>query len=93
MDDHKRRSRRRVVRSRLIFCRSGRDLNLQSPITDPFVRDIPKSLVGKILRHKLIAGEYEREGKGEKPFHHRGTENTEKVTYVNEVSCVFATER
>ncbi len=43
------------------FCKSSELLNFKRPREYVFVRDIPKSPVGKILRRKLVAGEYERD--------------------------------
>lgn len=43
------------------FCRSSDLLNFKRPKEYVFVREIPKSPVGKILRRKLVAGEFERE--------------------------------
>jgi len=42
-------------------CRASDLLNFKRPREYIFVREIPKSPVGKILRRKLIAGEYERD--------------------------------
>ena len=44
-----------------LFCRSSDLLNFKRPREYVFVRTIPKSPVGKILRRKLVAGEYERD--------------------------------
>lgn len=41
-------------------CKDSDLVNFKRPREYVFVRDIPKSPVGKILRRKLIAGEYER---------------------------------
>lgn len=41
-------------------CRSSDLVNFKRPREYVFVREIPKSPVGKILRRKLIAGEYEK---------------------------------
>jgi 2-furoate---CoA ligase len=43
------------------YCRQSDLANFKRPREYVFVREIPKSPVGKILRRKLIAGEYERE--------------------------------
>jgi 2-furoate---CoA ligase len=43
------------------FCRSSGLANFKRPRRYVFVEDIPKSPVGKLLRRKLIAGEYEAE--------------------------------
>ena len=43
------------------YCRQSDLANFKRPRAYVFVREIPKSPVGKILRRKLIAGEYERE--------------------------------
>ena len=40
------------------FCRSSGLANFKRPRRYVFVADIPKSPVGKLLRRKLIAGEY-----------------------------------
>ena len=40
-------------------CRSSDLVNFKRPRDYVFVRDIPKSPVGKVLRRKLQAGEYE----------------------------------
>lgn len=41
-------------------CRQSDLMNLKRPREYVFVKEIPKSPVGKILRRKLVAGEYER---------------------------------
>lgn len=43
------------------YCRSSDLVNFKRPREYVFVRDIPKSPVGKVLRRKLSAGEFERE--------------------------------
>jgi 2-furoate---CoA ligase len=43
------------------FCRNSGLANFKRPRRYVFVESIPKSPVGKLLRRKLIAGEYERE--------------------------------
>ncbi len=43
------------------YCRSSDLANFKRPREYIFVREIPKSPVGKILRRKLIGGEFERE--------------------------------
>ncbi len=43
------------------FCIASDLLNFKRPREYVFVRDIPKSPVGKILRRKLVAGEYQRD--------------------------------
>jgi 2-furoate---CoA ligase len=43
------------------FCRSSGLASFKRPRRYVFVEDIPKSPVGKLLRRKLIAGEYEAE--------------------------------
>ena len=40
-------------------CKTSRLVDFKRPREYVFVRDIPKSPVGKILRRKLVAGEYE----------------------------------
>jgi 2-furoate---CoA ligase len=42
-------------------CKASDLMSFKRPREYVFVRDIPKSPVGKILRRKLIAGEYEKE--------------------------------
>lgn len=42
-------------------CKNSDLVNFKRPREYVFVREIPKSPVGKILRRKLVAGEYERE--------------------------------
>jgi 2-furoate---CoA ligase len=42
-------------------CKTSSLVDFKRPREYVFVRDIPKSLVGKILRRKLVAGEYERD--------------------------------
>ena len=37
-------------------------VNFKRPREYVFVREIPKSPVGKVLRRKLVAGEYEADG-------------------------------
>ena len=41
------------------FCRSSGLANFKRPRRYVFVAEIPKSPVGKLLRRKLVAGEYE----------------------------------
>jgi 2-furoate---CoA ligase len=48
-------------------CRSSDLVNFKRPREYVFVREIPKSPVGKVLRRKLVAGEYEPEGDGPGP--------------------------
>ncbi len=43
------------------FCRSSGLANFKRPRRYVFVAEIPKSPVGKLLRRKLVAGEYRRE--------------------------------
>jgi 2-furoate---CoA ligase len=43
-------------------CKSSALVNFKRPREYVFVREIPKSPVGKILRRKLVAGEYDRDG-------------------------------
>jgi 2-furoate---CoA ligase len=43
------------------FCRASGLANFKRPRSYVFVETIPKSPVGKLLRRKLIAGEYEAE--------------------------------
>ena len=45
-------------------CRSSDLVNFKRPREYVFVREIPKSPVGKVLRRKLVAGEYEAENPG-----------------------------
>ena len=45
------------------FCRNSGLANFKRPRRYVFVADIPKSPVGKLLRRKLVAGEFEVEGK------------------------------
>jgi 2-furoate---CoA ligase len=44
-----------------VFCRSSELFDFKRPKEYVFVREIPKSPVGKILRRKLVAGDYERD--------------------------------
>jgi 2-furoate---CoA ligase len=44
------------------WCRRSSLANFKRPRDYVFVREVPKSPVGKILRRKLVAGEYEPEG-------------------------------
>ncbi|HEX3440898.1 MAG TPA: AMP-binding protein [Pseudolabrys sp.] len=44
------------------FCRTSGLANFKRPRQYIFVNDIPKSPVGKLLRRKLVAGEFEAEG-------------------------------
>ena len=44
------------------FCKTSGMPNFKRPREYVFVREIPKSPVGKILRRKLVAGEYDRDG-------------------------------
>jgi 2-furoate---CoA ligase len=54
------KSRRAVAPDELdAFCRSSGLANFKRPRRYVFVTDIPKSPVGKLLRRKLVAGEYE----------------------------------
>jgi 2-furoate---CoA ligase len=46
------------------YCRTSNLVNFKRPREYVFVDDIPKSPVGKILRRKLSAGEYERDERG-----------------------------
>jgi len=46
------------------FCRKSGLANFKRPRRYVFVTDIPKSPVGKLLRRKLVAGEYELEKAG-----------------------------
>jgi 2-furoate---CoA ligase len=43
------------------FCRASGLANFKRPRRYVFVSDIPKSPVGKLLRRKLVAGEFEAE--------------------------------
>jgi len=43
------------------FCRSSGLANYKRPRRYVYVADIPKSTVGKLLRRKLVAGEFEVE--------------------------------
>jgi 2-furoate---CoA ligase len=54
------------------FCRKSGLANFKRPRRYVFVDDIPKSPVGKLLRRKLVAGEYEIENPG-KSSHQDGT--------------------
>jgi 2-furoate---CoA ligase len=60
-----------IKRSKLVndaeldqFCRKSGLANFKRPRRYVFVDDIPKSPVGKLLRRKLVAGEYEIENPG-----------------------------
>ena len=44
------------------FCRTSGLANFKRPRQYVFVNEIPKSPVGKLLRRKLVAGEFEAEG-------------------------------
>ncbi len=44
-----------------LFCRSSYLPSFKRPREYVFVREIPKSPVGKVLRRKLLAGDYERD--------------------------------
>jgi 2-furoate---CoA ligase len=46
------------------FCRASGLANFKRPRRYVFVEEIPKSPVGKLLRRKLVAGEYQPEGSG-----------------------------
>src|SRR6195256_1220782 len=46
------------------FCRASGLANFKRPRRYVFVEEIPKSPVGKVLRRKLVAGEYQPEGRG-----------------------------
>ena len=46
------------------FCRKSGLSNFKRPRRYVFVTDIPKSPVGKLLRRKLVEGEYEPEKAG-----------------------------
>jgi 2-furoate---CoA ligase len=54
------------------FCRTSGLANFKRPRRYVFVADIPKSPVGKLLRRKLVAGEYEPE-KATPSSHYDGT--------------------
>ena len=54
------------------FCRESGLANFKRPRRYIFVNDIPKSPVGKLLRRKLVAGEYDTEKAGIGP-HQDGT--------------------
>jgi 2-furoate---CoA ligase len=57
------RSRSAVAADDLVaFCRQSGLANFKRPRRDVFVAEIPKSPVGKLLRRKLVAGEYRRAG-------------------------------
>ena len=43
------------------FCRTSGLANFKRPRRYIFVNDLPKSPVGKLLRRKLVAGEFESE--------------------------------
>ena len=45
------------------FCRASGLANFKRPRRYVFVNEIPKSPVGKLLRRKLVAGEFEVEDK------------------------------
>ena len=47
------------------FCRTSGLANFKRPRRYVFVEAIPKSPVGKLLRRKLVAGEYQPEGAAE----------------------------
>ena len=47
------------------FCRTSGLANFKRPRRYIFVNEIPKSPVGKLLRRKLVAGEFEAEGNAE----------------------------
>jgi 2-furoate---CoA ligase len=51
------------------FCRTSGVANFKRPRCYVFVNDLPKSPVGKLLRRKLVAGEFEAEDK----IHSQGT--------------------
>ena len=51
------------TRSSTAFCRGSGLANFKRPRRYVFVADIPKSPVGKLLRRKLVAGEFEAEDK------------------------------
>ena len=46
------------------YCRVSELVNFKRPRDYVFVREIPKSPVGKVLRRKLVAGEYEADVSG-----------------------------
>ena len=46
------------------FCRTSGLASFKRPRRYVFVEEIPKSPVGKLLRRKLVAGEYRAEGSG-----------------------------
>jgi 2-furoate---CoA ligase len=48
-------------------CRSSDLVNFKRPREYVFVREIPKSAVGKVLRRKLVAGEYDTDAAPERP--------------------------
>jgi 2-furoate---CoA ligase len=55
------------------FCRTSGLTNFKRPRRYVFVTDIPKSPVGKLLRRKLVAGEFEAESGTETPSTSSGT--------------------
>src|ERR1700730_4064268 len=54
------------------FCRTSGLANFKRPRQYVFIEEIPKSPVGKLLRRKLVAGDYQPE-RGDGPSHHQGT--------------------
>ncbi len=55
------------------FCRNSGLANFKRPRRYVFVAEIPKSPVGKLLRRKLVAGEYSGETSGAAPPRQQGT--------------------
>jgi 2-furoate---CoA ligase len=51
------------------FCKSSGLANFKRPRRYEFLAEIPKSPVGKLLRRKLIAGDYRLESSGPQPGH------------------------
>ncbi|HEY1747966.1 MAG TPA: AMP-binding protein [Xanthobacteraceae bacterium] len=51
------------------FCKSSGVANFKRPRRYEFVAEIPKSPVGKLLRRKLVAGEYRPESSAPQPGH------------------------
>jgi 2-furoate---CoA ligase len=60
------------------WCRTSDLVNFKRPRDYVFVHDIPKSPVGKILRRKLSAGEYECDGRDDRAPIAKYTETTKE---------------
>ncbi|MGA7778346.1 MAG: AMP-binding protein [Paraburkholderia sp.] len=66
------------------WCRTSDLVNFKRPRDYVFVDDIPKSPVGKILRRKLSAGEYQRDDRGPHASQHNASEPEQRRSNAND---------